>query len=155
MRTINVLFVCTGNTCRSVIAQGLLRKMWDQQLEKKSALAVESAGLYAFSGIPASENAIKVLSEYGVEMGEHRSRKVNLDMVRQADLIVVMTRQQREELVRLFPEAGEKVKLLREFDGSDEDVMDPFGGAEEDYRQVLEVIRGSLKSLISYLLEKY
>ena len=112
----NVLFVCTGNVCRSPMAEGLFRKL----VAERKDIAIQSAGLSAGRGLPASQHAILALSEEGVDLMNFRSKPVSEELVRQATHIFVMTRDHKRLLELFFPEAGEKTYLLREFEpGSD------------------------------------
>ncbi|AKJ65088.1 Sua5/YciO/YrdC/YwlC family protein [Kiritimatiella glycovorans] len=146
-----ILFVCTGNTCRSPMAEHLFR----ERLGDRAEWSAQSAGISAAEDMPATQNAVHVLREKGIDMSGHLSRRLTTALVRDSDLIVTMTAAQREEVCRLAPECASRVKLLTSFhvNGGGEDVHDPIGGDEEAYRQVRDRIDSALSDLILYLLD--
>ncbi len=110
-----ILFVCTGNTCRSPMAAGLFAKI----LQEKGVTGVEitSAGLAAVDGAPASAEAIEAMRRAGVDLTGHRARRLTREMALAADLVLTMTRRQKEAVLALAPEAGEKIFTLTELAG--------------------------------------
>jgi protein-tyrosine phosphatase len=144
-----LLFVCTGNVCRSPMAEYLMRK----RLGHSSDWAVASAGLAALGGMTASRNAIDALAEQGLDMSRHRSRQLTRDLIDAANVIVVMTASHRDQLRMLFRDAREKVFLLRSFDpaADAEDVEDPIGADVGTYRQIRDTIEAALPGLTEFL----
>ncbi|MEX2155893.1 MAG: low molecular weight protein arginine phosphatase [Gemmatimonadales bacterium] len=128
----NVLFVCTGNICRSPLAASLLeRALKERGLE----VAVTSAGTGAWDGAPASEGAYLVGLECGLDLSAHRARLLSRELVEQADLILTMARHHRARVDELGGEG--RVFVLGEYagrEGDDVEVSDPFGGNLEVYR---------------------
>ena len=102
-----VLFICTGNICRSPMAEGLLRMMADNRLE------VVSAGLGAGRGQPPSAHAVAVLQKEGVDISGIRSQPVTAELLRSADYIFTMTRDHLDMLLLLYPEMATKARLVR------------------------------------------
>jgi glycine hydroxymethyltransferase len=146
-----ILFVCTGNVCRSPMAEGLLRHM----LRGRDDVQVASAGLGAPDGVGATDAAAEVAAELGVNISSHLSQSLNSDLVQQADFIFVMTRQHQETLQTLFPSAAEKTFLVREFEeshaGETKDIADPIGQSIDVYRRTRDQIRDALPSLIVFI----
>ena len=143
-----ILFVCTGNICRSPMAEYLLR----ERLPDDSAWIVRSAGLFAGRGMLASRPAIDVLMEKGIDISAHRSRQLSNDLVDAATLIVVMTASHNEQVRAVFSGAQTKVYSLKFFDpAADGDVGDPIGSAVNVYRRARDEIDAALPGLISFL----
>jgi protein-tyrosine-phosphatase len=142
-----VLFVCTGNMCRSPLAEGIFRSL----LPKDGAGRIEvlSAGTNTIDGERPTDLAEEVASENGIDIGGIRSRRLTPGLVRASDLIVVMTRAHRASVLFLAPEADTRIVLLRDLlPASDpwagKELPDPIGGPIEAYR---ETYRGILDAL--------
>jgi len=143
-----VLLVCSGNMCRSPMAEGLAREMLADRLGcgpadlHRHGLEVASAGTgLAIFGFPASENAIRTMEERGIDIRGHQSRPLTVDALLAADYIWVMAQSHLDPVRKLAPEAAPRVSLL---DPSGEDVSDPIGGAIEAYRDCADHIEGAL-----------
>ena len=142
-----ILFVCTGNTCRSPMAEALARKMLADRLQvKESELAdrgyrVISAGTSAGHGGAASEEAEQIVKKYGADLSRHESRPVTVSMIEEADKVWVMTPRHRKTLVEWMPDHAGKIELL---DPAGKEVDDPVGGTMEMYRTAAKHIHDSL-----------
>lgn len=134
----HVLFVCTGNTCRSPMAEAMFRQLLEER-GLAHRITVSSAGLGAFDGDGAADGARKAMAERGLSLDDHRSRRVDSAIVEGADLILAMTVSHRDRLREAFPHKAHQVYTLKEYGGvkgESLDVPDPFGQADERYRNV-------------------
>lgn len=138
-----ILFICTGNTCRSPIAEGLARQLLGPEFK------VESAGIAAWDGDSISPNALAVLREQGIELASHKARRVTREILSEADWIIPMTKAHEERLSSLFPEFKQKIKRLGAWSLrlSDFDVSDPWGGTIEVYRQCAKDLEPLIREL--------
>lgn len=107
-----ILFVCTGNTCRSFMAENLAQKYLSGSFP---AVQIISAGTGAYENDPPSPQALQVMREKGLEVKDHRARLLTPKMVEEADLVLVMTTRQKEDVLRIMPEAAPKVHVLKEY----------------------------------------
>lgn len=130
-----ILMVCTGNICRSPMAEALLRRRFEQD-EERGDWRVISAGTWASEGRPASGPAIEELETRGLDIGSHRSRSVDESLMEQADLVLVMTQNHAEALTVTFPEHAAKVHQLSEMIGETYDISDPYGRPRSEYASV-------------------
>ncbi|MBI4564491.1 MAG: threonylcarbamoyl-AMP synthase [Planctomycetes bacterium] len=134
----SILFVCTGNTCRSPMAECLFRRALARRLRTDDAglealgYRIGSAGTLALEGGRATEHTLHALRELGLDASDHRSRPLSIRLVQDADRVYVMTRQHRETVLEWLPECAEHVRLL---DPSGADIEDPIGQDLARYRE--------------------
>ena len=147
----SVLFVCTGNICRSPIAEGLFRRL----LGNRKDIEVASAGVHAVRGQPPSLYAVQVCEEEGVDIGDLRSQPLTAAVVDRATHIFAMTGAHLETIQTLFPEGAEKSFLLREFEEPNttvwRDVPDPIGLGRDVYEVCARTIKNALPSVLAFV----
>ena len=144
----NILLVCTGNTCRSAMAGGLFEKAIDDDYD--GCINIESAGINVYVPTPASENAVKIMEEMDVDISDHISRQVTKEDIEEADLVLVMTLSHRNTLIDLYPQFSDKIYTIPEYAyGSDDEISDPFGGDEDEYRECAKELKEAIDVIYS------
>ena len=145
--SLQILFVCTGNTCRSPMAEALARQLLAERLNcqidevEDRGFTIASAGIAAMSGGRASSEAVDVLAEQKLDLSEHISQPLREPLMRQADYIFTMTGSHRHAILSQWPEAEPRVHVLCPDGG---DVSDPIGGTRQMYQQCADQIRSLL-----------
>jgi len=141
-----VLFVCTGNTCRSPMAEAILKS------KEISEIEVKSAGVYALNGNEASENTKRVLDENGLDHN-HQAALLNESIVSWSTYILTMTKGHKDIIINTFPNAVGKTFTMKEFAGGigSIDISDPFGGTIEIYRNTFNEMNETISKIISRL----
>ena len=147
LATNNVLLVCTGNTCRSPMAAGLLRAMLAEELGcevsdvEKRGYTITSAGTAAIDGVPATEEAVSAMKEKCIDISLHRSSALTEGMIEQAQIILTMTEGHRTSVQRLVASSREHCYIV----GRDRNIEDPMGASLDVYRSCRDQIEAGLR----------
>lgn len=155
----NILFVCTGNTCRSSMAEGIFKEMLNKN--KIENVNVSSAGISAFPGEHANEKAIAVLKEKGIDIEEHRAKQL-IDEIDKADLILTMTKGHKNVIVNYYNNKTSEISphlrifTLKEFAAkisseklTNQDIHDPYGMSYNMYKKVMDEIEKELNKILN------
>ncbi|MGC7871739.1 low molecular weight protein arginine phosphatase [Desulfosporosinus sp. SYSU MS00001] len=144
---LKLLFICTGNTCRSPMAERLARQLFGKEVQ------VTSAGIEAWEGEKASLQALEVLKEKNLDLSDHRARRISTELMSEADWIIPMTQAQEERLKYRFPEFASKIRCLGGWGERGRDIRDPWMGSVDEYRQTASEIEELLHYLKEHLAE--
>ncbi len=149
-----VLLVCTGNTCRTPMAEGILRKKLHEQ--GAQLVTVKSAGTGAIEGMPASFIGVSVARMHDVNIMSHRSQPVNRKLMDRSDLVLVMAEDHLAYLLENFPQHQDKIHLLRNYGREDplEDpnIFDPIGSEAEVYELVFQDLEEEITRIVPFII---
>ena len=156
--SINIIFVCTGNTCRSCMAEGLLKEALKDLKDLPKVITV-SRGISAFDGEAASGHSIKALKNlWDIDISSHQAKMLSQTDAEQADLILTMTRQHRDIIKRLCPQKKTQIFTLKEYvyanlnpDSSMADISDPYGMPYDVYEACAKELQECIKLLLNKL----
>lgn len=151
-----ILFVCTGNTCRSAMGAAIMKRLLEERGIREDAVAVKSAGIYAVDGAPASKNAVEAAAAYGADLAMHKAVRLNEEMIKTADLVLTMTGAHKSQILKMIPKEEEKVFTLKEYAGmtdngkteGDMNIADPYGGDIDEYRKCAQEIVLALQGIV-------
>jgi protein-tyrosine-phosphatase len=147
-----ILFVCSGNTCRSPLAEGIAKKILSDSLPEQ--IDISSAGTSAMEGVPASGHSIQVAREHGIDLSDHRARLLNKSLIKESDLIVTMSSKHKETIGIIEPDGLDHTFLLTDFCDDEGDIPDPIGSDIKSYQQVFRLIEKCLDRM-RYQLSKF
>jgi protein-tyrosine phosphatase len=148
----HILFVCTGNICRSPFAHAFFAKLVNEK--RLPDITVESAGLLALPGNSATHMAQRVAEDFGVDLSGHKAKSVSKELVVRSSLILVMEKSHEDTLLTDFPEAQGKTRLIRHFarfGSKQRGIADPYGLKYDAYRFCFLDIEDAVLGLIDFL----
>jgi protein-tyrosine-phosphatase len=156
-----LIFVCTGNTCRSVMAELIFKKMVSDKIrqnpEEKEALEnleISSAGIAPVPGMNSAPGTVKALQEEGIDASGRKARRLTGEDVKRAALVLVMEERQKHEAAEIAGCCEDKIRRLNEFSNETEDISDPFGHSIETYYECKNDIKRALKKLLEKITAK-
>lgn len=161
----NILFVCTGNTCRSPMAQGMFKKILQEKDKEYYRYNIQSAGISAIPGVKPTIEAVKVMLEIGIDISQYESQPLEEDLIKKADLILTMTNEHKEYIKKKYPFAQNKVFLVKEF-GQEKhhnslqkndkkyDISDPIGKSIDFYRSIAKDLEINLEKIADIIIKK-
>ena len=156
---ITILFICTGNTCRSPMAQAMLQEELQQADIGRDQVQVLSAGIFASDGEKAMPQAADAMKERGLSLENHRSRRLTPKLINEAHLILGMTEEHKQAVLMMDAAASDRVFSLAEYvaeseDSQLQDIPDPFGHSARVYRRTADTLHEMLRKLVKRLMEE-
>ncbi len=152
----SILFVCTGNSCRSIMAEGLMKKYLKEL--GKDYIEVRSAGISALAGFPPTQETIDVMKQENVDVSSFYSKKATEDLIKNSDVILVMEKMHKDFIDKIAPEAASRTYLLREFQASrdkarlgNHNIPDPIGKPMDYYKLSFQLIKEQIERIAKLL----
>ncbi|MBE0478336.1 threonylcarbamoyl-AMP synthase [Candidatus Aerophobetes bacterium] len=149
----NILFVCTANMCRSVMAEAILKSFLTRRNYDK--VKVASAGIHALAFFAPSGTTIQTMKKRGIDVSSYFSSPLTSEVVGSSDVIFVMEKKHQQHILQFYPEAANKIWLLKKFSrGKDEEVLDPTGACEEAYQETACELEEEIKRIMERIFEE-
>jgi protein-tyrosine-phosphatase len=149
----SVLFVCAANQCRSPMAMVLFKDLVSRQKAHPENWIIESAGVWAINGYPASKSAIQAMNEIGLDLNDHHSQPVTELLIDEFDLVLCMELEQVFFLKKNFPFSKEKIFLLSEMAGNTQEIWDPVGLSMSSYKETAKEMLSIMEDGFSKIMD--
>jgi len=146
-----IMFICTGNICRSAMAEKMLKKML-KDIGKEN-IEVYSSGVYADTGDISTQDAVEVMKEYEIDLTSHRATNIRESQIEKMDLILCATLSHKAAVKQLYPELSKKVYTMKEYagvmkEGNNYDIADPWGYSKKVYQECAQEIKKCLEEIV-------
>jgi len=142
-----IMFICTGNICRSAMADVMLKK---KVKDENKDIEVYSCGIFADQGDGSTREAIEVMKEYGIDLSKHRATHIRNSNIEEMDVILCATTAHKNNVINMYPELEDKVYTMKEYAGYDKndlDIKDPWGYDINTYRRCAREIEECIKNI--------
>ena len=150
---LNIMFICTGNICRSAMAEWIMKKKVEQDKDLKDKIKVYSCGIYAEDGDIPTYYGIEVMKENEIDISKHKATNIRNSKIEEMDLILCATKSHKFSVINLYPNLSDKIYSIKEYIGygpNELDIRDPWGYDLETYR----FCASELEKCIDLLIEK-